>query len=57
MKIAYQGIAGSYRKAVLSTYLIETISCKTFDECFEKATLIVILELLYQSRINSETLS
>tara|TARA_B100002051_G_C16576478_1_gene555338 strand:- start:6 stop:839 length:834 start_codon:yes stop_codon:yes gene_type:complete len=41
MKIAYQGIAGSYSESCAKHMYpgIETISCKTFDECFEKATL------------------
>ena len=39
MKIAYQGIAGSYSEscAKLMFPSVETIPCKTFDECFEKA--------------------
>ena len=39
MKIAYQGIAGSYSEscAKLMYPSVETIPCKTFDECFEKA--------------------
>ena len=39
MKIVYQGIAGSYSescaKKIYPDY--ETLSCKTFDECFERA--------------------
>ena len=39
MKIAYQGIAGSYSESCAKKKYpnCETISCKTFDECFEKA--------------------
>ena len=39
MKIAYQGIAGSYSESCAKQKYpnCETISCKTFDECFEKA--------------------
>ena len=39
MKIAYQGISGSYSEscAKLIYPKSETIPCKTFDECFEKA--------------------
>ncbi len=39
MKIAYQGIAGSYSESCAKEMYpdCETISCKTFDECFEKA--------------------
>ena len=39
MKIAYQGIAGSYSESCAKDKYpnCETISCKTFDECFEKA--------------------
>ena len=39
MKIAYQGIPGSYSESCAkSNYSgCETISCKTFDECFEMA--------------------
>ncbi len=39
MKIAYQGIAGSYSESCAKEKYpnCETISCKTFDECFEKA--------------------
>ena len=39
MKIAYQGIPGSYSEscAKINYPECETISCKTFDECFEKA--------------------
>ena len=40
MKIVYQGIAGSYSESC-AKYLypsIETIPCKTFDECFELAS-------------------
>ncbi len=40
MKIAYQGIAGSYSESCAKEVYpnCETISCKTFDECFEKAS-------------------
>tara|TARA_Y100001970_G_scaffold293216_1_gene438565 strand:+ start:726 stop:1553 length:828 start_codon:yes stop_codon:yes gene_type:complete len=39
MKIAYQGIAGSYSESCARENYpdSETISCKTFDECFELA--------------------
>ena len=39
MKIAYQGIAGSYSESCAKEKYpnCETIPCKTFDECFEKA--------------------
>ena len=39
MKIAYQGIAGSYSESCAKEKYpnCETISCKTFDECFEKS--------------------
>ena len=39
MKIAYQGIAGSYSESCAKEKYpnCETISCKTFDDCFEKA--------------------
>ena len=39
MKIAYQGIAGSYSESCAKKKYpnCETIPCKTFDECFEKA--------------------
>ena len=40
MKIAYQGIPGSYSESCAKKMYpeCETISCKTFDECFEKAS-------------------
>ena len=40
MKIAYQGIAGSYSESCAKKMYpnSETISCKTFDECFERAS-------------------
>ena len=40
MKIVYQGIAGSYSESCAKHMFpnIETISCKTFDECFEIAS-------------------
>ena len=40
MKIAYQGIAGSFSESCAKKMYpdCETISCKTFDECFEKAS-------------------
>ena len=39
MKIAYQGVAGSYSESCARENYpnCETIPCKTFDECFEKA--------------------
>ena len=39
MKIAYQGIPGSYSESCAKKMYpdCETIPCKTFDECFEKA--------------------
>ena len=39
MKIVYQGIDGSYSESCAKYMFpnIETIPCKTFDECFEKA--------------------
>jgi len=39
MKIAYQGIPGSYSESCAKQMYpdCETISCKTFDECFETA--------------------
>ncbi len=39
MKIAYQGIAGSYSESCAKEMYpdCETIPCKTFDECFSKA--------------------
>ena len=39
MKIAYQGVAGSYSESCAKEKYpdCEIISCKTFDECFEKA--------------------
>ena len=40
MKIVYQGIAGSYSESCAKHLYpsIETIPCKTFDECFERAS-------------------
>ena len=40
MKIVYQGIAGSYSESCAKQLYsgVETISCKTFDECFERAS-------------------
>ena len=40
MKIAYQGIPGSYSESCAKKMYpnCETLSCKTFDECFEKAS-------------------
>ena len=40
MKIAYQGIPGSYSESCAKSIYpnCETISCKTFDECFEEAS-------------------
>ena len=42
MKIVYQGIAGSYSESCAKQMYpsAETIPCKTFDECFEKASLV-----------------
>ena len=40
MKIVYQGISGSYSESC-AKYIFpdcKTIPCKTFDECFEKAS-------------------
>lgn len=39
MKIAYQGVSGSYSEscAIKMYPNCETLPCKTFDECFEKA--------------------
>mgnify|MGYP001364083024 FL=1 len=39
MKIAYQGVAGSYSESCAKEKYpdCETIPCKTFDDCFEKA--------------------
>ena len=39
MKIVYQGIAGSYSESCAKEIYpgCETIPCKTFDECFERA--------------------
>ena len=39
MKIVYQGIAGSYSESCAKQMFpnCETISCKTFDECFQMA--------------------
>ena len=41
MKIVYQGISGSYSESCAKKLYpnSETIPCKTFDECFEKASL------------------
>ena len=40
MKIAYQGIPGSYSESCAKKMYpgCQTISCKTFDECFEKSS-------------------
>ena len=40
MKIVYQGISGSYSESCAKEKYpnCETISCKTFDECFDKAS-------------------
>ena len=40
MKIVYQGISGSYSESCAKENYpnCETISCKTFDECFDKAS-------------------
>ena len=39
MKIAYQGVAGSYSESCAKKMYpeSETIPCKTFDECFERS--------------------
>ncbi len=41
MKIVYQGVSGSYSESCAKKMYpnAETIPCKTFDECFEKASL------------------
>tara|TARA_Y100000768_G_scaffold340643_1_gene284646 strand:- start:2846 stop:3676 length:831 start_codon:yes stop_codon:yes gene_type:complete len=41
MKIVYQGISGSYSESCAKKMFpnVETVSCKTFDECFEKASI------------------
>ncbi len=41
MKIVYQGIAGSYSESCAKHMFpnAETTPCKTFDECFEKASI------------------
>ena len=41
MKIVYQGIPGSYSESCAKIMFpdAETVSCATFDECFEKASL------------------
>ena len=40
MKIAYQGIPGSYSESCVKEnyHGCETIACKTFDECFQLAS-------------------
>ena len=40
MKIAYQGVAGSYSESCAKKMYpeSETIPCKTFDECFERSS-------------------
>ncbi len=40
MKIVYQGIAGSYSESCANYIFpgVQTIPCKTFDECFERAS-------------------
>ena len=40
MKIAYQGVSGSYSESCAKKMYpdSETIACKTFDECFERAS-------------------
>ena len=40
MKIAYQGVAGSYSESCAKKMYqgCETIPCKTFDECFERSS-------------------
>ena len=41
MKLVYQGISGSYSESCANKMFpdAETIPCKTFDECFERASL------------------
>ncbi len=41
MKIVYKVISGSYSESCAKKMFpnVETVSCKTFDECFEKASL------------------
>ena len=41
MKIVYQGVAGSYSESCANEMFpgIETVPCKTFDDCFEKASI------------------
>ena len=62
MKIAYQGIPGSYSESCAKQMYpeCETISCKTFDECFEKAkqdnsirSIIYKLKPLYNTKHQS----
>ena len=40
MKITYQGVSGSYSESCAKKIYpdCETLPCKTFDECFEKAS-------------------
>ena len=40
MKIAYQGVAGSYSESCAKIMYpeCETLPCKTFDECFERSS-------------------
>ena len=40
MKIAYQGVAGSYSESCAKKMYpdCETLPCKTFDECFERSS-------------------
>ena len=56
MKIAYQGIPGSYSESCAKKMYpdCETISCKTFDECFENRVRIVKSKQLYQSQIKQQ---
>ena len=48
MKITYQGVSGSYSESCAKKMYpeSETLPCKTFDECFEKASQVVQSELL-----------
>ena len=57
MKILYQGSEGAYSQlAALEVYpKMDTISCKTFEECFQKCTAIdmpVFLFTYYHCRID-----
>ena len=58
MKIVYQGIAGSYSESCAKQMYpsAETIPCKTFDECFEKASLDNNVEQLFLSLIKQQVI-